>query len=287
MIKVSYLVSYDYFMLLTSIRQLYDYVDKIVVAIDVDRKTWSGNTFEIPESFFVDIKNFDIANKIEFYFDVFYLPELTPMENESRERNMTLFKLGRGWKIQLDVDEYVYEFKTVAAYLKKYWFLLIYPRFTPICLNGKLVTLYKEMHEGYLYIDNNEQFPFITNQNNNTHARRNNSVRNFQTNINVIHQSWARSEDEIFFKIKNWGHRDDFDTLKYFDFWKSLDIFNYHNYKNIHPLYPEVWNELCFEEAKTIDEFINNFSYKKIQLLNALPIKKIAKSALKQIIGKE
>jgi hypothetical protein len=51
MIKVSYLVSYDYFMLLTSIRQLYEYVDKIVVAIDIDRKTWSGNTFEIPESF--------------------------------------------------------------------------------------------------------------------------------------------------------------------------------------------------------------------------------------------
>jgi hypothetical protein len=41
------------------------------------------------------------------------------MENESRERNMALSKLG-GMENSI-VDEYVYEFKTVAAYLK-YWF---------------------------------------------------------------------------------------------------------------------------------------------------------------------
>lgn len=287
MIKVSYLVSYDYFMLLTSIKQLYDYVDKIVVAIDIDRKTWSGNTFEIPESFFVEIRKFDVKNKIDFYFDVFYLPELTPMENESRERNMALSKLGRGWKIQLDVDEYVYEFKTVAAYLKKYWFLLLYPRLTPICLHGKLVTLYKQLPEGYLYIENNEQFPFITNQRINTHTRKNNRIRNFQTSINVIHQSWARSEKEISIKIKNWGHRDDFDTMKYFNFWKCLNIFNYEKHKNIHPLSPEVWNELCFMESRTIDEFIAKFSNKKLQVLSPMPIKKIVKSAIKKILGRE
>lgn len=287
MIKVSYLVSYDYFMLLTSIRQLYNYVDKIVVAIDIDRKTWSGNTFEIPESFFVDVRKFDVKNKIDFYFDVFYLPELTPIENESRERNMALSKLGKGWKIQLDVDEYVYQFETVATYLKKYWFLLLCPRLTPICLNGKLVTLYRELPEGYLYIENNEQFPFITNQSTNTQTRNNNRIRNFQTNINVIHQSWARTENEILFKIENWGHRDDFDTLKYFDFWKGLTVINYKNFKNIHPIIPEVWNELYFLDCRTIDEFIAKFSNKKMQVLTPMPIKKIVKSAIKKILGKE
>lgn len=287
MIKVSYLVSYDYSMLLTSIRQLYNYVDKIVVAIDVDRKTWSGNTFEIPESFFVEIRKFDVSNKIDFYFDEFYLPELTAMENESRERNMALSKLGRGWKIQLDVDEYIYDFKTVAKYLKKYWFLLLFPKWTPICLNGKLVTLFRQLPEGYLYIDNNEQFPFITNQNNNTHTRRNNHVRNFQTQINVIHQSWARSENEIEIKIKNWGHRHDFDTMKYFDFWKSLNFSNYHTHKNIHPLSPEVWNELRYLECDTVDEFIARFSGKKRQLLSPLPLKKIFKTAIKKVLKKE
>ena len=49
MIKVSYLVSYDYYMLLTSIKQLYEHVDEIVISVDKDFKTWSGNSFEIPE----------------------------------------------------------------------------------------------------------------------------------------------------------------------------------------------------------------------------------------------
>ena len=92
MIKVGYLVSYDYNMLLTSIKQLYDYVDGIFIAIDRDRKTWSGNNFELPQSFFDEIKLFDSKNKIEFYFDNFYISELLPIECETRERNMLLKK---------------------------------------------------------------------------------------------------------------------------------------------------------------------------------------------------
>jgi hypothetical protein len=46
-------------------------------------------------------------------------------------------------------------------------------------------------------------------------------------------------------KKKNWGIGMIL-TMKYFDFWKHLKCFNYRNYKNIHPLSPEVWNELYF-----------------------------------------
>lgn len=287
MIKVSYLVSYDYQMFFTSVKQLYNYVDKIVVAIDSERKTWSGNTFHIPESFFNEVKEFDVKNKIQFYFDEFYLAELTPMENETRERNMTLAKLGRGWKIQLDVDEYVYEFHTVVKYLKKYWFLTLFPKFTPLCLKGKLVTLYRELPDGYLYIENNEQFPFITNQNNNTHTRNNSKIRNFQTNIKVIHQSWARSEDDILIKIKNWGHRDDFDTMKYFQFWRSLNSNNFKDIVNFHPISPEVWNKISYLPCNDIHEFIREYSKNIEQDLILFPIKKIFKSAVKKILGKE
>ena len=59
MIKVGYLVSYDYNMLLTSINQLYNFVDRIYIAIDKDRKTWSGNNFELPQSFFDEINLYD------------------------------------------------------------------------------------------------------------------------------------------------------------------------------------------------------------------------------------
>lgn len=273
MIKVSYLISYDYNMFLTSVRLIYDYVDKIIGAIDIDNKTWSGNHFDIPDSFFEEVKKFDKHNKIEFFKDSFYNPNLTPMENETIERNKVLSKLGYGWKIQLDVDEYIYDFKIVAKYLKKYWFLCLFPKLTPICFKGKLITLYKELPEGYLFIENGETFPFITNQTQNKWARFNGKVRNINSNISVIHQSWARSENEILQKISNWGHKNDFDTKKYFKFWKSIDKDNYKEFKNIHPLSPSVWNKLFFLPANSIVEFIEKYSNLNTQKIE--PINKI------------
>lgn len=287
MIKVSYLVSYDYDMLLTSVNQLYDYADKIVIAIDIERKTWSGNTFEIPDSFFEKVKAFDKNNKIQFYFDKFYLKDLTPMECESRERNMVLKKLGKGWKIQLDVDEYIYDFKKIAEYLNKYWYLNLFPKLTPICFQGNLITLFRELPDGYLYIENDEKFPFITNQTFNTHTRQNDKIRNYFSDINVIHQSWARTEEQIDFKIKNWGHRNDFDTEKYFQFWKSLNSSNYMEFQNIHPIVPEVWNKLKFLQSKSIDDFIERFKMNKNQIPKKIYRKKILKSAIKRLIRKE
>lgn len=286
MIKVGYLLSYDYYMLLTSVNQLYDYVDKIVIAVDSERKTWGGNMFEIPDSFFSEIKSFDKKNKIQFYFDKFYLPDLTPIECESRERNMLLKKLGRGWKIQLDVDEYVYEFKRVAEYLNKHWYLNLFPRLTPICIQGKLITLFRELPDGYLYIENDEKFPFITNQSKNIHTRRNDEIRNHFSDIKVIHQSWARTEEQIYLKIKNWGHRDDFNTENYFQFWKTLNSSNYEQFQNIHPLVPNIWNFLKFMPSSSIDNFIEKFSVDIVQNPRDLPVKKILKTALKKIIRK-
>lgn len=283
MIKVSYLVSYDYEMFLTSVKQLYPYVNKIVLAIDKDSRTWSGNKFTIPDSFFEEVKNFDKKNKIEFYFDTFYLPSLSPIECESRERNMVLKKLGFGWKIQLDVDEYIYDFETVAKYLKKYWYFCLFPKVTPICFRGKLITLYRKLDDGFLFIDSNEIFSFITNQDYNVKTRNNYKIRNHSTNINVIHQSWARSEEEIQFKIKNWGHRDDFDTQSYFDFWKSLNSSNYSEHENVHPIVPTVWNKIFFLKASSIDDFIFKFKKIKPQKLIFIEVSKIKKALLNKL----
>jgi hypothetical protein len=284
MINVGYLLSYDYNMFLTSVKQLYNYVDMIVVGIDVERNTWSGNQFEIPDSFFDEIKAFDRRNIIKFYFDNFYIPSLTPMECESRERNMVLKKLGYGWKIQLDVDEYIYDFKEVAKFLNKYWYLNLFPKITPICIQGRIITLYKEVSNGYLFIDNKEFFPFITNQSYNVHTRSNKEIRNHFSNINVIHQSWARSEDQIQDKITNWGHRDDFDTQNYFEFWKSLSASNYSTVKNIHPITPEEWNELSFLPSDSINDFIAKYSLNHSQNIINIDSKKMYKALLNKFI---
>jgi hypothetical protein len=287
MIKVGYLVSYDYSMFLISVKQLYNYVNKIYVAIDIERKTWSGNMFEIPDSFFNEVKQFDTKNKIEFYFDNFFVADLLPMQCETRERNLLLKKMGKGWLMQLDVDEYIYDFKSISQYLKNHWYLIVFPKVTPILFRGKLVTLFRQLTGGYLYIENNERFSFITNQSNYTLTRNNDKVRNHYTNINVIHQSWARSEDEIQMKIKNWGHRDDFETQKFFEFWKSLNSINYKKYKNFHPLSQNIWNELKFLPSSSIEEFIQEYSAVNSQKLISVSKKKIFKTIIKKFLGKE
>jgi len=272
-IKVGYFVSYDYEYLLTSIKTLYDYVDHIVLAIDINRKTWSGNKFDIPESFFDSIKKYDKKGIIEFYFEDFYVPNLTPMQCEVRERNLVLKKLGkRGWKIQLDVDEYIYDFKSVSNFLKRNWIFNVFPQLTPMQFRGKYITLFKETPKGFLYIDNKERFSFITNGVENEWARLDTKKPSFYSNISVIHQSWARKNEEIKQKINNWGHRDDFDTLSYYDFWMKLNDGNFKDYKNFHPMNSKMWDELYFLESEDIHDFIKKYSTSNPQQIIKLDV---------------
>ena len=287
MIGVSYLLSYDYKYFFTSVKQIYPYVSKIVVAVDIDRLTWSGNKFEIPESFFKDVKEFDSRNIIEFYFDKFYIAHLSPMECETRERNLVLAKLNKyKWKVQLDVDEYIYDFGKLVKYLKKYWYLAIFPRYTPVLFKGKLITLFKTLDKGYLYIDNNEQFNFITNQNQNSLARNNEKCSSCKFNAAVIHQSWAREEHEIWMKVENWGHRDQFDAQKYISFWNDLNIENSKRSINFHPLSATVWDKLDYIEASSIDEFINEYSRRNPQKLIYISINLLLKTIRRKVFAK-
>lgn len=285
-IKVGYVLSYDYNMFLTSVKQLYDYVDTIFVAIDKNYKTWGGNDFKIEDSFFEEVGIFDVKNKIEFYFDDFFIPELSPMACETRERNMLLKKMGKGWLIQLDVDEYLYDFKRVRKFLKQHWYLTVFPKFTPIVFKGIFITLFKELPDGYLYIQNNERFSFITNFSNYEHARTNYSISNHLMGAKVIHQSWARSEEQILLKIANWGHRDDFDTQKYFELWKNLTSSNYQSYTNIHPMKSEMWDKLYYLPASSIDQFIQVYQYNNRQILTGVGFLKMVKAFLRRLVNK-
>jgi hypothetical protein len=282
-INVGYLISYDYRMFEVSVKQLYDYVDRIVLAIDSDRLTWSGNPFHIDKSFFDDVKRIDIDNKIELYYDSFFVEGLTSMECETRERNMLAKKMGKGWLIQLDVDEYIYDFKVLSEYLKRYWFLMLFPKYTPIAFKGVLMTLFRELPNGFLYIKNNETFPFITNIPNYSTARGNSSIRNFNSNIKVIHQSWARSENEIQQKIENWGHNIDFDTKEFFKFWQNVRLENYREIQNFHPIVPRVWNRLYFEKSNSIFDFIERISCNEPQKMKKISKKKLLKSIVNRM----
>ncbi len=272
MINAGYLISYDYEYVFLSLKQVYDYVDKIYLAIDINRKTWVGNTFVIAESFFLQIKAVDTLNKICIYEEDFYIPANTPMQNETRERVMLAEKMGVGWCMQLDADEYVLNFDQVAQYLNNNKFLLRNIKRTPALFQGSLITIFKILKDGILYIENDERFNFITNTPEFTAARNNTNITPHFTNIKIIHQSWARTPEDVLLKIKNWGHRNDFDTAKFYEFWEKLNSTNYKDFKNFHPLVPTFWNEFKFSPHKNVEKFVEEYNAKKIQQIIDFPI---------------
>lgn len=256
-IKIGYLVSYDYKFIFSSLNEVYPYADKIVLCYDKNFKTWSGNNFKIPKSFFDEIKKLDVDNKIHFYEDIFYIENYSPMELETKQRNMLAQFLGKGgWHIQIDSDEYPYDFEKIITFLKSNNFLLKNPEKTPVNFLVKWIVLFKENSEGYFIIKPfKETCYMITNNPEYTYARKTDSYNIVLDNY-AIHQSWARNEDEVYTKLINWGHKNDFDTISFYENWKELNQNNYNKIINFHPIYGTIWRNLEFQKAKNIHELI-------------------------------
>jgi len=251
-IKVGYLVSYDYEYMKYSLPTVYNHADSIAIAIDKDRLTWKGAKYEIADSFFEWLKDYDKDNKIKIYEDSFYDPELTVIENDTRERNMLARFMGDGgWHIQVDTDEYFLDFDKFVNYLKN--------------LNAKVstsvlaewITIFR-YDENYMFIlDNNERFPVATNYALYESTRYTKKTKKkIYTKFKAIHQSWGRTEEELRQKLENWGHSNDFDTESYFQFWKTIDKYTYKYICDFHPITPHFWHKLECVEAKDIPSLI-------------------------------
>ncbi len=262
-LKVGFLISYDCEYLFHALPLVYPHVDEVILAIDKNRVSWAGRRFAFDETFFGRIRTIDPAQKIRILEDDFYLPALSPIQNETRERNLLSEQMGANcWKLQIDVDEYFTDFKSVAQFLQKHRYLLWKPQCDKVNIRARWITLFKKTQNGYLYIDNDEHFSFATNTVGEYYFGRDLASthnREVFTDFAVIHQSWARSDDEIRQKINNWGHKDDFDTKAYFDFWQSVDETNYSRFTNLHPVYPQAWERLHFIACGSIEAFCAQF----------------------------
>jgi hypothetical protein len=132
-IQVGFLMSYDYDKLKKSIPPVYKGADAIFIAIDKEYRTWSGKKFEVEERFFDWLKEIDVDNKITLYRDDFYMPELSAIENDNRERHMLSLKMGVGnWLVQVDADEIFINFEKFIKELRKRDKYLDDPKKTPI-----------------------------------------------------------------------------------------------------------------------------------------------------------
>ena len=145
-IKVGFCVAYDWHFLEYAIPQIYTQADLICLSIDVNRTSWGGNEFEFDEEGFKNLINrLDTSHKIKVYRDNFSLPELSPMQNEVRQRNKIAEFMGKGgWHIQLDADEYFLDFGKFVSFLHS-------SKFTrPVNICCPLYILFKQINSGYL-----------------------------------------------------------------------------------------------------------------------------------------
>jgi len=272
--KVGFCVAYDWELLKKSVPRVYEYADTICFSIDKKRKSWSGLPYDFNESAFQEfLSTIDPDKKIQVYEDDFSLPELSPIENDNRQRNLMAKQLGEGgWHIQIDSDEYFLNFKGFREYLQR-----INPNPNPkgnekpinVCCNW--ISLVKKIEEGYIYIDIDERqvyenMPFATNRPEYHNARRN-GFFNHLSPFFVLHETWARGEEELLKKISSWGHDNDFiDKESFFRLWQVLDAYNCRFIKDFHPLQGEVWPTLGYCEGRNIEEFLKNFEVPEFPL---------------------
>ncbi|MBT1702035.1 hypothetical protein [Chryseosolibacter indicus] len=269
MIKVGICVSYDWQLLKNSLPLIYKLSDLICLSLDKNRRAWTGKSYQFDnESFFQFVKDIDVDRKLIIYEDDFSLPNNTAMENDTRQRNLMAEKLGKGgWHIQIDSDEYVLDFQSFVRILKR---INTNPSGNEKPLNVCIsyIPLIKKLSTGYLCVDFKsklpEMGPIATNVPSYERAR-NNGHFNIITSQYAVHDTWARSDDELYFKINNWGHSSD--ELKekevrdsYYKLWKSLDEFNYKYISNFHPAVSDVWPALKFVPCNDIKELLINFN---------------------------
>ncbi len=263
-IHVGFLLSYDYELLKIALPPVYKCSDRIFIAIDQDNLTWSGNKFKVDESFFEWLKEFDKENKIELYFDKFYVPNLTTTQMDTRERKMLSDKMGIGnWLIQIDSDEYFVDFEGFVKQIKKYDHYLDNPEKNKIQIAAFWVIIYKYTENGILYVDKPMKSIFATNYPNYKAFRRTNE-RVIYLNSLVLHESVSRTEEELRYKLKNWSHNTHVNN-SFLDKWLKVNETNYKDYNNFYYIEPNRWKTLDYFPTKKIEE-INELSKKSKKL---------------------
>ncbi len=252
-IQVGILVSYDYEKLKYSLPPLYKHSDTIFLAIDEAYRTWSGKEFKIDDSFFEWIKTFDVDNKIVIYRDNFYIPKLSAIQNDTRERFMLSQKMGIGnWLVQIDADEIFIDFKSFVENLRRYDYFLDNPEKNPVQICGFVINIYKHLDNGILYVDEPTRQYMATNFPNYKVARKT-KERIIYTNHIMLHECLARTEKEVVFKLENWGHNNEVNP-NFLETWKKANKSNYKTLKNVFYIEPHRWKSLGYFPTKDLDK---------------------------------
>src|SRR5210317_1593604 len=152
------LISYDANRFLPkSIERYYNYVDEIVLGIDKDRMTWSGNTFSInEEALWKELSQIDGDGKISIIEEDFHQSQVA-IENDNYERKFLKAHCSNDWVFSFDADEMLVNAKSFF-----YDFCPLvedYRNTHDICMTW--ATPYKEIENTTLVIAEEDGSPFF------------------------------------------------------------------------------------------------------------------------------
>jgi len=234
------LISYDYKYLPTSIKKYYNYVDEIVLGLDKDRISWSGNPFKVDMDWLIrELKALDTDQKISLVEENFHKSNVA-IENDNFERNYLKSQCSGDWIFSFDADE---ELVNAEAFFIK--FLPLVEKYkNKYDLIFTWVLPYKELNDSYLVIANedgsvniNEKQGFATSPEHTfmyarwtDNAQKQNSIL---TPLIIKHWSLCRNEKDLKQKLLNIGHSDKaIQGDPFFDLWSQVNETNWDKLAN-------------------------------------------------------
>ena len=264
------LASHDAEYLPESISRYYSYVDEIVIGLDKNRQTWTGNKFTFDEDkVFSQLKELDVEGKINLVEESFCIPELVsvPIENDNYERNILRHNCSNDIVLSVDADENLYNCSDfferyvplAAPYLKEY------------DVGFHWITPYKQIDDKTLLIVDEYNYPVMEYQAVLSHktnpymyaryscvsATGNNRLT---SPLVALHYGLARKDEtKLKQKLQNQGHANE-DDGEFLELWKKVNLKNYTMLKNFKPNHiggPQ-WSKLLAIDTKELDNFISS-----------------------------
>lgn len=262
------LISYDAEYLPNSISRYYDYVDDIVLGLDKDRITWSGNSFSFDESkLWSQLKAIDTKNKISIIEENFHSSTVA-IENDNYERNFLKEQCSFDWVFSFDADEYLVNAKD---FFYKFCPLVErYKKKADICMTW--ATPYKLIDDTLLVIAEEDSTPFFgenqgiaTDKTSTfTYARWTDKsaagANRILSPLVAIHWSLCRDKTALHEKIHNIGHSDIVEDDPFYNIWEQVTLENYQQLSNFKTsgLGGAQWPKLFAIPANDIDKYIKS-----------------------------
>jgi hypothetical protein len=223
-------VAYDHHFAWAAIASYYTIADEIILGLDRDRISWSGKYYHLDEDEFRrHLKEADPLGKISLVEADFHSQGSAPA-NDTFERNALSLRCKPGnWVVQIDSDELLQNPAEFRAWLLE--------RRGPWLALGRWTVVFKRFGDDYLVVDKDSFWISVATR---RHGRYTGcrDTREFRRRspLHMLHFSWGRTEEELKQKLESWTHAADFDTDKFFKFWQSVDLGNYRQFRDFHPI---------------------------------------------------